>query len=378
LIGGSILLVLVGGIVAAIALTGGGGTKQEARPSTGPGTARPAASGSGPATSHGPSPAPSTSASPAELPPPTGLSGPYNVAVKVAKLGSKIRGIRIGETRHSSWLLSTDCSKRPCTLHLIGETRDGSKIDATGPFVGRTVKGSATAGLRCVSGTSTLFEYDQTHGSFTIHVTQSERVAGIPQASAFRGSISFAWAPPAGKSTPGCEATSETDTVTGELQAIPLPEPLAPGAPVPPVSDGAVVGSWDTTLHVEIATGLVDRKPGDDLNRLFVFIPKCTKAATCGLKLIRESGDGISTSELTASGGGRYSERDHQKVACGSGTAVFSQAISVAVADARLIGGVWRATSFSGAFTTKVTPSAGTKGCRRTLEKDRLSGTLQA
>ena len=356
---------LVGGIVAAIALTGGGEKEQAASP---------AASGPGPSTS----PTASASPSPTELPPPTGLSGPYNVAVKVAKLGSKIIGVRVGQTRHSSWLLSTDCSERPCTLHLIGETRDGSKIDATGPFNGQTVKGSATASLRCVSGTTTLFEFKQTHGSFTIHVTESERVAGIPQASAFRGSISFAWAPPAGKATTGCEATSETDTVTGQLRSIPLPEPLPAGAPTPPVSDGAVAGAWDATLHVEAARGLDDRKTGDDLDRLFVFIPSCTKAGTCGLKLIRESGGGIAASELAPEGSGRYSETNHQKIACGDGTAVFAESVSVAVDDARLVGGIWRATSISGTFATKVTPTEGTKGCQRTLERDRISGTLQS
>jgi hypothetical protein len=285
----------------------------------------------------------------------------------------------VGQTRHSSWLLSTDCSSQPCILHLIGETRDGSKIDGTGPFRGRSVKGSATAGLRCFnSATSqTLFEFDQTHGSFTIHVTNLSRDASVPQATAFKGSISFAWAPPAGQSIAGCGATSETDSVTGTLRPVPLPEPLPSGAPTPPVSDAAVVGSWATTLHVETAKGIEGKKVGDDVGRLFEFLPKCANGSSCGVTLIRESSDGITRNELSAKGGGTYSEVQHSTVTCGSGKADFSQMITLHVRGAQLIGGVWRATTLSGALTIGITPQAGAQGCARSFERDGISGDLQ-
>jgi hypothetical protein len=302
----------------------------------------------------------------------------YNVTVTVARLGSPIVGVHVGQSRHSSWLLSTDCSSKPCSLRLIGESRTGSKIDATGPFQGRTVKGDAESGLQCQeSSGNVLFVYDQTGGPFSVHVTKVQRVVGVPQATAFTGSFHFTWAPPAGQGVPGCERTDETDTVTGTIRQAPAPEPLAPGAPTPPVADSAVIGTWDANLHVVAAKNIEGKSPGDDLPRLFSFIPNCDAGVGCALTLVREAGDGISKQVLKPKPGGKYSEVINTRVGCGDGAATYVQKLALKVEDAQVVSGVWRATRMSGVFEITQKPEAGVTGCQPLHELDRVSADAQ-
>jgi hypothetical protein len=302
----------------------------------------------------------------------------YNVTVTVGHLGTKITGVHVGQSRHSSWLLSTDCSSRPCTLRLIGETRTGSKVDATGPFEGRTVKGTAEAGLQCqeTSG-KVVFVYDQTGGPFSVHVTKVQRVVGVPQATAFTGSFHFTWVPPAGKGVTGCPRTDETDTVTGVIHPAPEPAPLPPGAPTPPIEDSAVIGTWDTTLHVVAAKGIDGRSRGDDLQRLFSFIPNCDAGEGCALTLVRESGDGVARQVLKPGPGGSYSQVFSTTVDCGDGSATYDQTLTLKVEDAQIVGGVWRATEMSGGFEVTQKPKAGVTGCQPVHELDRISALAQ-
>ncbi len=386
----AIVLVLAG--VAAFALSRGGGSSTPvAAPGSGPSAV---ASGSTepttlPATSAAvvpPTPAspadtptPTTNPSPSEtVAPPTGLSGVYNVAVKVAHLGSKIVGVHVGQTRNSSWLLSTDCTSRPCTLRLIGESRTGSKIDAVGPFLGRTVRGSADSPLQCqeVNG-RVLFDYDLTSGPFVIHVTNVERVNNIPQATTFEGSFHFTWVPPAGQARPGCEKTDETDTVVGTIRNAPVPTPLPSGAATPPVTDAAVIGTWDTTLHAESVQGIEGRKAGDDFQRLYSFLPSCQAGTGCEITLIREAGDGIVKQELKPGPNGSYAQIFHTTVTCTTGEANYFQKLEMKVKEARLVAGVWRATGMTGVFETRTTPKPGSSGCTRSHELDRITSTAQ-
>ncbi|HEY7283180.1 MAG TPA: hypothetical protein VID47_16460 [Actinomycetota bacterium] len=392
LVGVVAAIVILVGAVAAFAITRGGGSSTPvAAPGTGPSAA---ASGStdptaGPQTSAAvppstPSsptdaPTPSTNPSPTQtVAPPTALSGVYNVTVKVAHLGSRIVGVHVGQSRKSSWILSTDCAKRPCALRLIGESRTGSKIDATGPFLGRTVRGSADSGLQCEDNTGrVLFVFDQTGGPFVVHVTNVQRVANIPQATTFEGSFHFTWVPPAGQATTGCEKTDETDTVVGTIRQAPVPAPLPSGAAPPPVADAAMIGTWDTTLHVASVKGMEGRKAGDDLERLYSFLPGCRAATGCQITLIRESGDGIVKQELKPGPDGSYAQIIHTTLTCTSGKASYLQRLVLKVNDAALVAGVWRATRMSGVFETRETPEPGSSGCTASHELDRITGTAQ-
>jgi hypothetical protein len=373
-------VVLTGGVV--FALTRGGDSSPTVAQPPAPTVSAPTSGATSPQPGDSPTASPSGPASPTPtetLAPPTALSGVYNVTVTVAHLGSKIIGVHVGQTRHSSWLLSTDCASKPCTLRLIGESRTGSKIDATGPFQGRTVKGEAESGLQCQeSSGNVLFVFDQTGGPFSVHVTEVQRVVGVPQATAFKGSFHFTWVPPAGQGVPGCQRTDETDTVTGTIRQAPAPKPLPPGAPTPPVAESAVIGTWDATLHVVAAKNIEGKSPGDDFPRLFSFIPNCSAGVGCAVTLVREAGDGISKQTLQPLPGAKYAEVVTTTVPCGDGSADYVQKLALKVEEAQVIGGVWRATTMSGAFEITSKPQAGVTGCQPQHELDRISATAQA
>jgi hypothetical protein len=301
------------------------------------------------------------------------------VTVTVTDLGSPIEGVSIGDTTDGNWLLSTDCAARPCSLRLIGATFFGAKIDASGPFQGRTFNGDAESALECTdtaSGTK-IFDFEQTSGQFTVHVTDVRRVAGVPQATAFKGSFDFTWVPPPGQSQPGCEETTETDTFEGTIRETQAPEPLPPGAPTPPVSESAVIGTWDTTFDVVKANNIGDKDKGDQLTRVFSFIPKCRAATGCPLTLIRERSDGIGQDKLLPKPDGSYAETLDGTFDCGDGTADYTQTLTLKIDDAQLVAGVWRATGMQGTFEYQSTPSPGTKGCKPQHELDLLTATAQ-
>jgi hypothetical protein len=299
--------------------------------------------------------------------------------VTVEDLGSDIEGVNIGDTSEGNWLLSTDCAAPPCSLQLIGATFFGAKIDATGPFRGRTFNGDAQSPLECsdtASGTH-IFDFIQTGGQFTVHVTDVRRVAGVPQATAFKGSFDFTWVPPAGQGQPGCEETSETDSFTGTIRETPAPKPLPSGAPTPPVAESAVLGTWNSTFDVIKANNIGDKDKGDHLSRVISFIPKCRAATGCPLTLIRERSDGIGQDKLTPGPDGTYVETLDGSFDCGDGTADYVQKFALKIDDAQLVAGVWRATGLHGTFEYQSTPSPGTKGCRPQHELDRITATAQ-
>lgn len=370
LVAGGILALAAIAAVAAIALTGRHGSTPAAQPS-GP--------HSGPGGPTATSPTPSVSPTPTKLPAPTALSGSYKVTVTVAHLGTTIQGVKVGQSSHSNWLLSTDCAKRPCSLRLIGQSRTGEKIDATGPFIGRTVRGHASSPLSCVRSDTgqTLFQFRETGGAFVVHVTDIERVTGVPQATAFRGSFHFTWEPPAGQATPGCQKTDETDTVAGTISKVPVPEPLPSGAATPPVSQGAVAGTWEATLHVKKAEGIPGKKTGQKVKRLYVFIPKCPEGVGCALRLVREGATGISENQLKPGPEGTYTEIIKQTYPCGNGKGHYLQKVQVRVEDAENVAGIWRATRLSGAFVVSNAASPGTKGCTEYREVDGITADAQ-
>jgi len=386
LIGVAVVALLVIAAIAAIAL-GGGGSKPEAVASSAPPSATgPTASAVAPPTTPANSSPPASPASPAppsptesELSPPTALSGSYNVKVTVKHLSTTVRGVKVGQSRSSSWILSTDCAARPCDLALIGESRTGEKIDATGPFVGRTVSGQASSPLRCVDSSTgaTTFEYEETVGTFTVHVSDVQRVVGVPQATSFTGAFHFVWEPPPGQNVPGCPKVDETDGVNGSLRKLPSPQPLQPGEQPPPIAEGAVLGTWDTTLHVTKLVNVPNKKVGDDLQRLYVFVPNCREATGCGLTLIRESADGISRNQLQPAADGTYREIINQTFDCGDGKARFSQKLEVRVKEADVVAGVWRATKMTGVFLSNQTPLPGATGCQKVVENDRITSEAQ-
>ncbi len=298
----------------------------------------------------------------------------------MADLGSPIEGVKVGDTSRGSWLLSTHCEARPCSLDLIGSTFFGSRVDATGPFLGRTVHGDADAELFCTDSTTgeTLFTFTQERGDFKARVTNVRRVAGLPQATEFEGSFQFAWVPPPGQATPGCVRTTETDTFTGTIRESPPPKPLPPGAPTPPVAESAVIGTWDAAFHVVKARNVDDKSQGDDLTRVFSFIPKCRAATGCPLTLVRERTSGIGEQTLEPTSDGTYSETLRGQVDCGDGKATYVQTITLKVEDAEVVGGVWRATDMSGAYDFTQTAKPGVTGCKPVRELDRITATPQS
>jgi hypothetical protein len=390
---GAIVFALVAAGIGAAALAGGGGG--DSTPAAAPGgspsavgsvapgspspplDASPSASAS---ASPSPNPSPSPSPSPSEtVAPPTALSGVYGVKVKVAELAPPVSDVHVGDSSRSDWILSTDCAVRPCSLHLIGAGRTGGKIDATGPFQGRTVHGDAASGLFCQDNATgeRLFDFDQTRGDFSVHVSDVRRVDGIPEAVAFTGAFHFTWVPPAGQGTPGCARTDETDTVTGTLREPRQPDPLPAGAPTPPVAQAAVVGTWDSTFHVVKAQNIGDKDRGQDISRVLSFLPKCRAATGCPLTLVREHGTGVAQDKLEPGPDGSYVEHLDGSFDCGDGTSDYRQTIALKVGDAQLVAGVWRATGLSGTYEFESTPKPGTKGCRPQHELDRITATAQ-
>ncbi|HXJ64939.1 MAG TPA: hypothetical protein VNN79_14380 [Actinomycetota bacterium] len=395
LVGAIVLALVVAGIGAA-ALAGGGGDPSAAvgpggSPSVvgsvAPGSPSPPV-GASPSTAPSASPSTSASTSPTSTPnpspsetiePPTALSGVYGVTVTVAELAPPVTDVHIGDSSRGNWILSTDCAVRPCSLHLIGAGRTGGKIDATGPFQGRSVHGDAASGLFCQDDATGehLFDFEQTRGDFSVRVSDVRRVDGIPEAVAFKGAFHFTWVPPAGQSTPGCQRTDETDTVTGTLREPRQPDPLPAGAPTPPVAQAAVVGTWDSTFHVVKAQNIGDKDRGQDLPRVLSFLPACKAATGCPLTLVREHGTGVAQDKLEPGPDGTYVEHLDGSFDCGDGTSDYRQTISLKVDDAQLVAGVWRATGLSGTYEFDSTPRPGTKGCRPQHELDRIAATAQ-
>ena len=333
---GALVLVLIAAGISAAALAGGGGDPARAgNPSTSaiaspvpvntsvpPNTTAP-----GPTTAPDPTTAPSPTPTETETAPaaPTSLSGVYSVVVTVEDLGSAIEGVNIGDTSEGKWLMSTDCAARPCSLQLIGATFFGAKIDATGPFQGRTFNGDAQSPLECSDTASGahIFDFVQTGGEFTVHVTDVRRVAGVPQATAIKGSFDFTWVPPRGGRRPGCEKTSE-----------PTRSPAPSGRHRPPsrCRPGRRHRRWPTQrlsgrgTRPSTSSRPTTWRQGQGrpyLSRVLSFIPKCKAATGCPLTLIRERSDGIGQDKLIPGPDGAYIETLNGSFDCGDGTADY-------------------------------------------------------